>query len=311
MSRRAFTLVELLVVVAVMAVIALLLIPILGYVREQARWTVTTARIQDIQTSWQALDQAALALQRQAGLGGVTVFVDKTQAEITDINAAPNANNPYLSTPKAQILAEWLTQAQYDLPHYFGFPWEDIDRIQARSTPQLAAGTVFETQAIDAAGYQTVSISQLSPLLSQELLAASGALADAATDAYRTDRGTGKPWNDAWGRPLVVAFGLFQPPSVTAQIMRIAGTGFAVNTTYRDGLRISAAMREYGHARAVYLCVGAVGGALPSGFDESQLSDPSAAVWTGSVLPALWARANAACDLRGPAPHSPSRRGRA
>lgn len=114
MRYRAFSVIELLLVMSIIAVVALLMIPLIGYFREQARWTVTTARMQDLLTAASALEKTALTLQRQGGLGGVTLFTRKTQAQIDLINVSPSTNNLFLDTPMAAKPAEWLTQAQYD-----------------------------------------------------------------------------------------------------------------------------------------------------------------------------------------------------
>lgn len=296
MRHSAFSVIELLLVVSIIAIVALLMIPLIGYFREQARWTATTARMQDLLTAAAALDKTVLTLQRQGGLGGVTLFTRKTQAQINLINVKPSYNNPFLDTPLAAKPSEWLSQAQYDQPWYFGFPWNETDRIQARSSSKLPAGTVFESQAVDAAGFQTATLSDLSPLRSFELMSALGAFNDtvAAGDSYRTDRGTDRRWNDAWGRPLVVAYGLYQPPPRTAVLFDASNN--PASTIAQDGWRIAESLKIYGYDRAVYLSVGATGRSLPAGLDPAMLADPSAGVWTSTVLPALWSRITTVCD---------------
>ncbi|MBN8523782.1 MAG: type II secretion system protein [Planctomycetes bacterium] len=294
MRNAGFSLIELVLVMSIIAVLALLMIPLIGFFREQARWAVTTARMQDLLTAAAALEKTALTLQRQGGLGGVTLFIRKSQAQIDLVNSNPSRNNPFLDTPMAAKPAEWLTQSQYDQPWYFGFPWNETDRIQARSSSMLPAGTVSESQAIDAAGFQTATLSDLSPLRSFELMSAMGAFNDVADAAasYRTDRGADRRWNDAWGRPLVVAFGLFQPPPRTAIIYDAYSP---IATFAQDGWRVAESLKMYGYDRAIYVSVGAVGPSLPAGLPPDSITDPAAGVWTATVLPSLWSRITTAC----------------
>ncbi len=72
--RRAFTLVELLVVIGVISVLAALLLPMIGWIRERARVTVTAQRGQNIITALQTYgdeEQGAAALMSRLPLGGV------------------------------------------------------------------------------------------------------------------------------------------------------------------------------------------------------------------------------------------------
>lgn len=118
----------------------------------------------------------------------------------------------------------------------------------------------------------------LSPLASAGLLQLAGVLADDGDGltAYRNDRSPGRPWNDRWGRPLVVASGLFLPnrsESLSGRDLSTkhpyAGLAAPIVTQARTlafgrprDAQLSATQRAYGFSRAVYVAVGAVGPTL-------------------------------------------------
>jgi prepilin-type N-terminal cleavage/methylation domain-containing protein len=128
----------------------------------------------------------------------------------------------------------------------------------------------------------------LSPLRSSELLIAADILprADGAA-RYRSDRGANQPWNDAWGRPLVASYALFQPE-------RFQRTWDRLN---RRDLLLKKALDAYGYNRSFYIAVGAVGPEAP-GLDSelAALSTSTSAASDAPPLAAAWKRIAAACD---------------
>jgi prepilin-type N-terminal cleavage/methylation domain-containing protein len=103
----------------------------------------------------------------------------------------------------------------------------------------------------------------LSPLRTVALLQAAGVLGLDDAPLYRTDRRTRQPWNDAWGRPLVVAYALFQPE----RFHRVW------DVENRRDLLLHGAQKAYKYSRSLYLAVGAVG---PTVRENAALADLAA-----------------------------------
>ena len=154
-------------------------------------------------------------------------------------------------------VVEWPTNGtpiDVSQPHLFGYPWQ-------------------RSNSIGSADPQTnVHLAELNPLKSAELMVLAG-LAP-SVNAYRTDRGRGRAWNDAWGNPLVIAYGVYQPERFDL---------------------IQSAMDAYGTTRLVYLAVAAAGPTVAVSAIRDGLQSPLQNVWENN-LPALWAQANVVCQ---------------
>ena len=106
-----------------------------------------------------------------------------------------------------------------------------------------------------------------SPLRTIELLQAANILprGEKGRNAYRSDRDPEKPWNDAWGNPLIVVYAIYQAPRASVQSYQ-----------YQPGrdwfLKTSEVL--YNHSRAVYISIGSLG---PNGVD---------------VIPPTWSQSN-------------------
>lgn len=265
--RRAFTLLELLVVIAIIMVLVALILAGAQLVREQARAALTETRMQAVlqgfATTYRSEGRGVCAvLQERLALGGVTRFRAKTSAESWSelIAGGTTGENLELAVP---LTGSWLDPLP---PHHFAAPWEQ------------SAGPLSTEPSLDAQRFSTVRLDQLPTNRSADLLAASGvAEADspaAAVAVIRGDRGTNRPWNDAWGRPLVVAYGLFQPPTA---------------------VELREAQQRYGFTAAVYLAVAAAGPKIGDGAAAADLASGAPASWDADCA-AIWQQA---CTVAG------------
>ncbi len=100
-----------------------------------------------------------------------------------------------------------------------------------------------------------------SPMQTIILLQAAGVLDSGAAGGaeYRTDRGPSKPWNDAWGNPLVVVYAIYQPERYFRKFDQYD----------RRDLFLRQAQTAYQFNRAIYFAVGAAGQTLYAGVPTS------------------------------------------
>ena len=97
----------------------------------------------------------------------------------------------------------------------------------------------------------------------------------AAFTAYRTDRQRDRPWNDAWGRPLLLSFGLYHPRKFGA---------------FPQDQFVRSARVAYSYSRSLYIAGAAVGPKLPDSVSDADIAN-DAADWTTAgtgLLPLLW-----------------------
>ncbi|GDY11339.1 hypothetical protein LBMAG53_02160 [Planctomycetota bacterium] len=164
-----------------------------------------------------------------------------------------NVDDPIVGTPTA-----WpsTTSGAWDTPvdpndaasiPIWEWPWGQpaIDR----ATTDLMSRTV-------GVKVQRRSLDHLSPERTFEILACASVVERTAAGrlAWQSDRKPSRPWNDAWGNPLVVPAALFIPPRYEI----LDGEESREIRGGRDFL-MRRAGELYGHNRAAYIAPGAIG----------------------------------------------------
>jgi hypothetical protein len=110
---------------------------------------------------------------------------------------------------------------------------------------------------------------------------------DEAGIAYMTDRNTEKPWNDAWGQPLVIAYGLYQPP------------GYSPPAGATNGAFCSKALRQYQYNRSVYISLASAGTTIADAPTAAKIKSSAVADWNAAgtgILATVWNQCNVVCQ---------------
>ncbi len=284
--RLAFTLVELLVVIAIMALIVALLIPAVSMLRETARAADTTQRLDQI-------------VQGLVGLGRV----GKQAADIIHEQViAPQLKSEGYATGVLKFVVSHETNIRYAIWNNVRPSLAALDgNYLSQTAPQCLPFPWGQQTLDDTTGEPTGSIypfalPSMSPTATVKLLVLAGVEVDAAR--WATDRAHNRPFNDAWGNPLVLGYAFYQPPRNTTVTVRTMQAGGGVYTdidkvrftTYED-LFFTHAEQAYQYTKAVYLTAVAAGPVLTQPL-------------SGSVVPAdlagdaqaIWNQATTACD---------------
>jgi len=215
--------IELLAVVTVIAVLSGLAIAALPQVRFNAKALQGTQRINEVLRQINRLGEQegspTFVVQRDLAVGGVLTFTYPAGALVPE-----PAGGAFLDVSK---------------PHHFGFPWSKTNDIGSADPDMFADGSKLSS----------AQLKDLDPQRSAAFLTKVGILP--ATDpvtAYLNDRSSSRLWNDPWGNPLVVAYGLFQPENKTL---------------------IPLALKAWQYNRSLYIAVGAAGTIRRRPFDAA------------------------------------------
>lgn len=297
-TRRGMSLVEILIVVAVIGVLIGMLLPAIGTLRFRSRVLLTNQRMDQVLAALQGVGRengsASYVLQRDLGLGGTAEFsLDATnQADVAGgawhacypaaaANAPGNAVVPVAAPGAPPVLAyPWGKARQY----WIREPWYcDPLGLPARD-PGDPAMTAAERDDWYARWRtpERHALAELWPRRTFALLRRAGVFeADGEAAALRrfNDRGRGQRWNDAWGNPLVVAYAIYQP------------TRCELGGRYLRDAYLKEALAQYQYNRSLYVAVGAAGptldpavvpaGTLPTGGHDSVQAweQPCADLW--------------------------------
>ena len=266
MMKKAFTMMELLIVIGIIGLLAAMITVVSKRARDQGKESITRQRIEAVVQGLLAYQSdGSLAMNLQVALGPLGVGdPDETgyarSESWTDLYPAnPAFKTPYFwDAPFGKKPKDYVTS--------FPAPPDSIDRL-----------------------------SNFNPRKTIELLYASGVMTDPRTEERTTpsddptftgatlvpyriasqllvkDRSTRMAWNDAWGNPIIV--------------------GYAIYQTRGDATLRAKEVREFGFNRAVYLSAGAVGASKPASINYS-----GSWITSTGVLQTSWKTINAAVN---------------
>jgi prepilin-type N-terminal cleavage/methylation domain-containing protein len=307
-SRAAFTLLELLVVIAVILVLASLLSVLIGQAAFASRRLVTVERIQAVTTS---IEQSTVH-----DVDGCLQLIMACQitsppypTSISPTNSMPALQSFPLPTgpthgmwPANDTPTGVQHEHIYPTPppmgtggaQYFNDPWGRVrpDTALPNPAPHL--------------------LRNLCPYYTRELLMAATILdppntANPQRDGYHeymTNRSAAQPWNDRWGNPLVVSYGLYEPlPTPPGSTTMNNASPWEI-----QNLNLQAHQSAYAQTRIMYLSVAAAG--PHPRVSAAQLQSTDEGTWcpvTGRALApapagdpplllALWAQACEVCE---------------
>ncbi len=283
-SRRrvAFTLIELMVVISIIALLASLTVWLIPVVTFNAKKLVTLQRIDAISAGMSQIGttegSATYVLQHQvicqdpyaphppqlpqAGWphyeGVVTFdtsgFYTAGGTNITNpdpfplVNAAAvpplNEGQWFTAVPPPSPYQTGTPTNDYD-DHLFNFPWGKSPMVLVTNSNPPLLGTIIPPEhhvLRNLCPYQTINLLHFANILTDDpytdtsgvgkyvagdqFVDISGAgTYQYASDLYTTDRKGREPWNDKWGNPIVVAYGLFQVQPFPSGLQTYPGIG--------------------------------------------------------------------------------------
>lgn len=187
--------------------------------------------------------------------------------------------------------SDWDQATPGTVPVVWHWPWgkQIFSRIQGSAISQL-------DYELDGTEIKSRTLADLSPLSTIRLLQAAGILPEgtAGADAYRTDRGSNKSWNDSWGSPIIAVSASFMPARYDFDdefdLMKHGESGAMIVKDSgallggRD-LFITKSEEMYQFSRAFYVAAGSLGMAY-----TEELSGTWAAANDAVNLRKLWLR---------------------
>lgn len=335
-TTRGFTLIELLVVITIIAVLAGMIIGLIGPLRMRAKLADTQVRMNAVHQGMALIGQsegsATFRLQQltepvstdpasliEPGLGGVLTFATSSVAGIPAIGKRPPLNT--------DDYGAWGYRGRGHL----AFPW---GKKFPDPTPAADKTSLM--------GPERFLLRHMSPFNTRKLLKIANILPTRQSDPafwqteYMSNRKQSEPWNDAWGHPLVVAATLYQPTHRNAvPAPTVAGwrDGAWPPTTIGDSSAVDRNtppessssylpsgptpasppdrrstpeallehLKLYQYNRSVYIAVAAVGPSARVADADLKSTDVddwanSATNPTGGYLNILWAQANWVCQ---------------
>lgn len=264
----AFTLIELMVVIAIVAILAALLAALIPGMLFRAKAMKTITRIegaiQGIGSVGGGDDTTAHVLHREVLVPALTVE-GITGSGITRFGISRTSDEHF------PVEGTWIDTTR---PFLLSWPWGQPDLDPVSGVP---AGV--QPRRLDV---------HLWPRLSAEILVRAGVVPKSAD--YARDRSPSRPWNDAWGHPLVVGCALYQPPRNDRYTVRARqyfdADEIVVKNVNVPHINFTWAHKAYGHTRAMYLAVAAAGPRLRTVLSASDWRANSQAIWN---------QANAVC----------------
>jgi prepilin-type N-terminal cleavage/methylation domain-containing protein len=321
--RDGFTLIELLTVVAIIILLATMTVFGTRLIRLRIQDLRTGDRMRDLASAFTQLGQgegsAALVIQREAGIDGPLQWrVSKDRSEMVKRTKRIYTDNYSHGTAS---FADWVPQNLPDLDywkrlgHSDPFPERNIGWVADGAYADAVTGGKDDgsqpflrfpwgqqppeelrrsdnTRGNDP---QCFLLRHSSPHRTRQLLALTGLVptdghgATARHTAYLSDRDARRPWNDAWGRPLVVSFAMYLPPRNNPRHNLNNSTSDADG--FGEDIVLNAAKDSYRTVRILYLTMVAAGPQMPE-LDEERLTSGKDADWDGPQgIPALiWKR---------------------
>jgi hypothetical protein len=251
-----------------------------------ARGTKTAVRIQDL--------QRALASDVRLADGQLTVAASLHQrlAAIAPSGTIPGVQRFKVDQRLGTQFPSVGTWIPTPYPTWcFAYPWGKVPT-DLPDDPPTRHPNPDEVVSLEEHG-----LTDLNPDFSAECFVLAGMLDATQIADYRSDRSENRPWNDAWGNPIIVAIGLYQPRS-NSSIVSGARTfrGSGQTRTFED-LFLRRAIETYGFDRAFYVSAGSIGPVIPSTINENDLSNPSATWTSGGLLSSLWSAINTTSNI--------------
>jgi prepilin-type N-terminal cleavage/methylation domain-containing protein len=304
-STRAFTLVELMVVITIIALLAGLTVYLVGIVQFNAKKLITLQRMDAVTQGLSQLGtnegSAAYLIMRQvtsqdpyvphgtqlpqsgwphyegvvtfdtSGFynGQGTLITNPDPFPLINLAANPPVNEGQWFVEVAPVSPYQTGSATNDYDdHLFNYPW---GKSPSGAKVGGAVGGLLPPEhhvLRNLCPYQTMNLLRAANVLTDDpytdtsnagQYVAGDKFVDIggtgtyqyASDLYTTDRHSREPWNDKWGNPLVVAYGIYQPAP--------APVGNGIGGLKGPNPLATEALSAYQYARSVYVAVASAG----------------------------------------------------